>query len=163
MSLSQSTMFRLFGLLVSIGAVTGGCSPGVVPPDGSATADAADGTSPGPDASCTPGTCDRVVQVAAAKAHTCARRASGSVECWGANGSGELGDGTMTMHLTPVVVTGLTDATQIIAGEGAASMLVPTTSSHTCARRMDGSAVCWGYNGSRLGDGTRFLDDTRRT
>ena len=48
--------------------------------------------------------------LAAGADHSCARRAGGSVVCWGRNYSGELGDGTTTRRLTPVAVSGLSDA-----------------------------------------------------
>jgi pimeloyl-ACP methyl ester carboxylesterase len=68
----------------------------------------------------------------------------GTARCWGANGSGQLGDGTTTERLTPVAVSGLSGAVAITAGWY-----------HTCALLGDGTARCWGWNGyGRLGDGT---------
>jgi hypothetical protein len=77
-------------------------------------------------------------------AHSCARLGDSTVECWGFNGEGELGDGTMMDRATPVVVQGLSGAVQIVAG-----------GVHSCARFGDGTVKCWGgnYNGE-LGDGT---------
>jgi len=39
--------------------------------------------------------------------HTCAGLANGSVECWGRNTYGELGDGTTDDQVSPVTVVGL--------------------------------------------------------
>jgi hypothetical protein len=50
-----------------------------------------------------------VTTVAAGGNHTCALKTNARVMCWGANGSGQLGDGTTTMRKTPVDVVDLTD------------------------------------------------------
>ena len=82
--------------------------------------------------------------IAAGSLHSCALRTNGTVACWGANGSGQLGDGTTTDRLTPVPVVGLSDATAIAAGDR-----------HSCALRTDGTVACWGADHSGgVGDGT---------
>jgi alpha-tubulin suppressor-like RCC1 family protein len=87
----------------------------------------------------------RVTAISSGFFHTCARRASGKVWCWGDNGHGELGDGTTHERQVPVRVRGVADITSISAGSDA----------DTCARRTDGSAWCWGFNyHGALGDGT---------
>ncbi|MFM7062043.1 MAG: RCC1 domain-containing protein, partial [Actinomycetes bacterium] len=76
---------------------------------------------------------------------TCAVVASGNVRCWGANTSGQVGDGTTTQRLTPVTVPGLTGALAVTAGGGQA-----------CALLADAVPVkCWGDNTfGQLGDTT---------
>lgn len=76
--------------------------------------------------------------------HTCALLTTGTVKCWGNNGAGKLGDGTITQRLTPVSVLGLTDVKNISLGEF-----------HSCALKNTGELKCWGYNfAGRLGDST---------
>ena len=85
-----------------------------------------------------------VAQIATGYLHTCARTSTGTVKCWGNNGSSQLGDGTTTQQNLPVSVTGLTGAVSIAAGYG-----------HTCAVISGGSVKCWGRNvEGELGDGT---------
>ncbi|MBZ0117198.1 MAG: hypothetical protein K8H88_09400, partial [Sandaracinaceae bacterium] len=84
------------------------------------------------------------VELTTGDSHACARLASGTVRCWGANGFGQLGDGSTTDRRAPVAVMSLTDATEIAAG-----------GYHTCARRATGVVVCWGRNlRGQLGDGS---------
>ncbi len=74
--------------------------------------------------------------------HTCARRASREVVCWGRNQHGQLGDGTFVDAPAPVSVPGLT-VRQVRAG-----------GAHTCALTTDGTIACWGEGTqAALGDG----------
>jgi alpha-tubulin suppressor-like RCC1 family protein len=78
-------------------------------------------------------------------AHTCGVTLAGAVYCWGSNSHGQLGDGSTTDRIEPVLVN--TSSMQV--------MLVSAGMRHTCAVTVDGSAYCWGQNSDgRLGDGT---------
>lgn len=75
--------------------------------------------------------------VADGAAHTCARRTTGRLYCWGADTSGQLGDGgANTQQPMPVQVAG--GAVDWTTAEGSGS--------HTCARRSTGRLYCWGHN-----------------
>lgn len=63
--------------------------------------------------------------------HTCALISRGKVECWGENGSYELGNGTNTDSSTPVKVSDITNAIEVSAGGGA------------CALISGGKVECW--------------------
>jgi alpha-tubulin suppressor-like RCC1 family protein len=83
--------------------------------------------------------------------HTCAI-GSGGLVCWGANGSGQLGDGSTSQSSSPRPVSGIATASALAAGER-----------HTCAVGP-GGAVCWGANGSgQLGDGSTAQSSLPRT
>jgi alpha-tubulin suppressor-like RCC1 family protein len=89
--------------------------------------------------------------IAAGASHTCALVSGGTVQCWGDNGSGELGDGTqLSPQIAPVAVKGLSGTvTALSLGD-----------SHTCALLSDSTVECWGYNYSgQLGNGTRGPDN----
>ena len=77
--------------------------------------------------------------------HACARRRDGAVFCWGFRiGAPERSALAPKGQLSPARVPSLDDATEIAAGH-----------THTCARRKNGSIVCWGDNSEgQLGDGT---------
>ena len=83
-------------------------------------------------------------QVAAGYFDSCALLSAGSVDCWGDNTYGQLGDGTTTPSSVPTAVSGISGAKEIAVGEG-----------HACALLVTGSVECWGYNASgQLGNGT---------
>lgn len=82
--------------------------------------------------------------------HSCRISTGGTVQCWGSNASGQLGDGTTTSASRPVAVSGLTGVVDLAAGRD-----------HTCALKSDQTVWCWGSNGSgQLGDGSTA---TRKT
>ena len=62
------------------------------------------------------GTGSGITQLSAGDFHVLALKSNGTVLAWGSNGSGQLGNGTTTAA-GPVQVTGLTNATQVAAGE----------------------------------------------
>jgi alpha-tubulin suppressor-like RCC1 family protein len=75
--------------------------------------------------------------------HTVALKTNGQLWAWGANGSGQLGDDSVTMRTTPRQIGNETDWTMITAG-----------SKHTLSIKTNGSAQppggtlwAWGYNG----------------
>lgn len=85
-----------------------------------------------------------VTAIAAGSDHTCALMADTTVRCWGAGGSGQLGDGLGAASTSPVTVSGLSHVTHLAVG-----------TQFSCAIRADTTVACWGANGSgRLGDGT---------
>jgi alpha-tubulin suppressor-like RCC1 family protein len=88
----------------------------------------------------------KFTQLKAGDGHTCGRESSGSAWCWGANGSGQLGNGTTSAGSAfPVSVNG-GPFQQIVAGSGLTCALLIGT----------GAAYCWGTNVvGQLGGGTR--------
>ena len=55
-------------------------------------------------------------QLVAGGESTCRLRTDGTVECWGYNGEGELGDGTTVSSRVPIPVAGLSGVTSLTAG-----------------------------------------------
>lgn len=101
---------------------------------------------------CRNGKCVSILQVDAGTGHACALLGDGTVYCWGANGGGQLGDGTMTARTTVGMVPGLSNVTQISTGAHISNL---TLNGHTCARTIDGKLYCWGRNtNGQVGDGT---------
>jgi alpha-tubulin suppressor-like RCC1 family protein len=88
------------------------------------------------------------VQLAAGRYHTCARRRTGGVACWGLNRKGEIGDGSTTDRASPTRVISINDAQFLAGGRW-----------HFCVIRRTASVWCWGDNlGGQLGTG--HVNDT---
>jgi alpha-tubulin suppressor-like RCC1 family protein len=87
-----------------------------------------------------------IVQLALGSAHTCGRRADGTVLCWGLGDEGQRGDGRAGEIGWPVVVRRFPHLTAIAAGD-----------LYTCAQ-TDGAIWCWGNNSTYelgVGDAAR--------
>ena len=77
--------------------------------------------------------------------NSCALLGTGGMKCWGDNGYGQLGDGTIsTERRAPVDVLGLGTTITAAGSKGA----------HVCALTGAGGAKCWGWNlFGQLGNG----------
>ena len=76
-----------------------------------------------------------IAGMSAGSKHACVVLEDGSVQCWGANDYGQLGDGTTTDSRVPALVQGLPPAAEVRAG-----------ATHTCARLRNKTVACWGDN-----------------
>lgn len=96
-------------------------------------------------------------RIDAGSAHTCGvadngSGTSGEVWCWGAGGSGQLGDGNTSNAGTPVLVDGSDTRVYLRVAAGG---------DHACGIDGDGLAFCWGANASdQLGDGTGAIQSS---
>jgi alpha-tubulin suppressor-like RCC1 family protein len=82
--------------------------------------------------------------VGAGDYHGCAVLQNGAARCWGYNGNGQLGNGTVNPSSTPVAVFQIAQAVAISSG-----------GAHTGALLQGGTVQCWGLNDvGQLGDGT---------
>jgi alpha-tubulin suppressor-like RCC1 family protein len=91
-----------------------------------------------------------VVAVAAGNCHSLSLQSNGVVKAIGANGSGQLGNGSINSSTVPVTAVGAGIATAIAAG-----------GSHSMSLRLDGTVRAWGDNTSgQLGTGNNFGSTT---
>jgi alpha-tubulin suppressor-like RCC1 family protein len=116
-----------------------------------------DGTIPGPSpcrvaCSMTPvpvSDLSGITAISAGGGYSLALLRNGTVMAWGANSSGQLGDGTTTSSEVPVPVSDLSGVTAISAGRR-----------HGLALLRDGTVMAWGDNeDGQLGDGTATNSD----
>lgn len=95
-----------------------------------------------------------IVDIGAGADFSCALRSDGITYCWGANGAGQLGDGSMAPSSAPVEVSGPTRFARLFVGN-----------LHVCGLTSGGEAWCWGDNQEgKLGIGSgvpRVLVPTR--
>lgn len=76
---------------------------------------------------------DRWIDLSTGYGHTCGVRADGTLQCWGLNDRGQLGDGTQTGRLSPTTVAGTWSDVAVSDGG-------------TCALAGSGGVWCWGDN-----------------
>ena len=86
-----------------------------------------------------------VTAIASGFGHNCALLGDGTVQCWGYNYNGQLGNGTATNGSVPSAVPSINTAVAIATGFY-----------HSCALLSSGSVQCWGNNvDGQLGTGDR--------
>jgi alpha-tubulin suppressor-like RCC1 family protein len=82
---------------------------------------------------------------------SCALLSNGTIRCWGENILGELGLGVKTEVSATMVPSAYGT---VLLPSGRTATAISLGSSFTCADLSDGTAECWGYNGSgQLGVG----------
>ena len=94
-----------------------------------------------------------VIKVVVGGSHSCALLDDGTVACWGDNGVGQLGIGTMGgAYPVPSVVSGLSDIVDVSASFDS-----------TCSLTASGEVYCWGDNGEgQLGVDPSVAEDVLR-
>lgn len=90
-----------------------------------------------------------VKQVGAAGENTCALLLDGTVQCWGANLFGQLGNDSTDDSALPVAVQGLSGVAKLAVGRF-----------QTCALMDDATVQCWGYGGVNGGSSINVLTAT---
>jgi alpha-tubulin suppressor-like RCC1 family protein len=98
-------------------------------------------------------------EISAGDSHTCGVRkllllgqTTYRAYCWGINHSGQIGNGTTTNALTPVLVSGGHSFNRVSAG-----------GFNTCALTSGtNKAYCWGNGGHKIGDGSTSLANRTR-
>ena len=95
-------------------------------------------------------------RIAAGGSNTCAVDSAGAAYCWGAGGSGQLGNGTTTTaQTTAVTVT----TSGVLSGKTLTQ--ITGGGNHVCALDTTGAAYCWGADSSgQLGNGTTTTPQT---
>ncbi len=99
----------------------------------------------------------KAINIASGTTHTCASLIDGTVQCWGDNSSGELGNESDTSD-------DLTTPTTIDLGRNQALPIkVAAGARHSCAIMWDHEVKCWGFNENGqlgLGNSTADVGDT---
>lgn len=86
-------------------------------------------------------------QIGMGEQTSCARRSDGHLFCWGADFTGQLGNGVPDPDNSPTPVE--------VAGGASDWGAVDGGFAHLCARRSASSLFCWGYDSDgQLGDGS---------
>ncbi|MDA1082097.1 MAG: hypothetical protein O2973_10550 [Gemmatimonadetes bacterium] len=103
----------------------------------------------------------KFTQLSLGSRYSCGLTTQGDAYCWGANATGQLGDGTTEARSAPTLVAGGLTYVQLVASSGfATGAFAPPPAfqggyGHTCALTSARHPYCWGWNGNgEVGDGT---------
>lgn len=102
-----------------------------------------------------PGTIGPIAAILAGGSHSCAYSRTGAMQCWGANGSGQLGVGDTEPRGDAPGEMG-DQSLPVDLGESHQVVEAKAGDKHTCARLEDATVKCWGENS----DGRLGLEDT---
>jgi alpha-tubulin suppressor-like RCC1 family protein len=92
-----------------------------------------------------------IVDLAVGALHVCQRRADGTLQCWGEDGYGQLGNGSTAFSPAPADVLDVANAIDLSTG-----------GNFSCAVRSDHTVACWGTDDlGALGDGYHSGTRTR--
>ncbi len=92
--------------------------------------------------------------VAAGGAHTCALLDNGRVKCWGANGQGQLGQGSAELVVGDEGGEMGDSLPYVQLGQSRTVQAISAKHYHTCALLDDNTTKCWGVNSQgMLGQG----------
>jgi alpha-tubulin suppressor-like RCC1 family protein len=72
--------------------------------------------------------------VAVGRSHSCAVLSNGTLQCWGDNSAGQLGDGTVLTRFVPTTAD-ISEVVDVVLGDD-----------FTCALQIKGVVSCWGSN-----------------
>ena len=98
--------------------------------------------------------------ISAGSRHSCAVLSDATVQCWGGNRQGQLGNGTKTDFTAPGPVSSIngkeTTSTVPVTDFGIANVAaIAAGYNHNCALLRSGKVHCWGDNSvGQLGNGT---------
>ena len=91
--------------------------------------------------------------ISAGPSETCGVTLDGSGQCWGANPSGGLGNGSWNASAEPATVATTNSRSSLTVGSG-----------HACGRTVNGYGYCWGLNDvGQVGDGASGTSNNRST
>ena len=102
-----------------------------------------------------------IILVAAGTSHACALDDTGSVYCWGKNGSKQLGNGSIDPSVTAADSIMPIKASLYGALIGKNIVDISAGSNYSCAVDIDGNIYCWGGNESgQLGNNSNTMINT---
>ncbi|HRG97831.1 MAG TPA: hypothetical protein PLR99_16365 [Polyangiaceae bacterium] len=94
----------------------------------------------------------RFTELGVGKYHTCAKRRSGTVKCWGDDSAGQTGTGGKVRETSDAGIPVVPTPAFV---ENVSAFTIAAGGQHTCIAQIDGTVSCWGFNVSgQLGNGS---------